>query len=77
VKGIVSPSRGNQNLPFQGRIFTNGATEDDAARDGFDDHRFYEMIRGHNSDVIFKQIDYEAHSKLFDQWLEKDDRQIY
>ena len=22
MKGIVSPSRGNQNLPFQGRIFT-------------------------------------------------------
>jgi hypothetical protein len=27
--------------------------------------------------VIFKQIDYETNSKLFDQWLEKDDRQIY
>ncbi len=54
-----------------------GATEEDAARGGFDDHRFYEMIRGHNHDVIFKQIDYEANSKLFDQWLEKDDRQIY
>ena len=54
-----------------------GATEKDAARGGFDDHRFYEMIRGHNHDVIFKQIDYEPNSKLFDQWLEKDDRQIY
>ncbi len=64
---------------FWARIGTvyYGATEDDAARGGFDDHRFYEMIRGHNSDVIFKQIDYEANSKLFDQWLEKDDRQIY
>ena len=54
-----------------------GATEEDAARGGFDDQRFYEMIRNHNSDVVLKQIDYEANSKLFTQWLEKEDRQIY
>ena len=64
---------------FWARISTvyYGTTEEDAARGGFDDHRFYEMIRGHNSDVIFKQIDYETNIKLFDHWLEKDDRQIY
>ncbi|MDA3947302.1 MAG: nucleoside deaminase [Helicobacteraceae bacterium] len=54
-----------------------GATEQDAARGGFDDHRFYEMLRGRNSDVILKQIDYKVNAKLFDQWLEKEDRQIY
>jgi guanine deaminase len=54
-----------------------GATEEDAARGGFDDQRFYQMIHNHNSDVVLKQIDEEANSKLFDQWLEKEDRQIY
>jgi len=54
-----------------------GATEHDAARGGFDDHRFYEMMRGKNNDIVFKQIDYEANAELIDQWLEKEDRQIY
>lgn len=54
-----------------------GATEEDAARGGFDDQRFYEMIRDHNNDVTLIQIDDEANSKLFDQWLEKEDHRIY
>jgi len=54
-----------------------GATEHDAAKGGFDDHRFYEMIRGQNHDLVLNQIDYEANARLFDQWLEKDDRQLY
>ena len=54
-----------------------GATEDDAARGGFDDRRFYEMIRGENSDVKLLQIDQEVNARLFDKWLEKDDRRIY
>ncbi|MEA3456157.1 MAG: nucleoside deaminase [Campylobacterota bacterium] len=64
---------------FWARIGTvyYGTTEHDAARGGFDDHRFYEMMRGENNDIVFKQIDYEANAKLFDQWLEKEDRQIY
>jgi len=64
---------------FWARIGTvyYGATERDAARGGFDDLRFYEMIRGQNHDVVLKQIDYEANAKLFDQWLEKEDRQMY
>jgi guanine deaminase len=64
---------------FWARIGTvyYGATEQDAARGGFDDLRFYEMIRGHNNDVIFKQVDQEVNARLFDQWLEKDDRQMY
>ncbi len=64
---------------FWARIGTvyYGATEHDAARGGFDDHRFYEMMRGQNHDVTLKQIDYEINAKLFDQWLENEDRQIY
>ncbi|WP_345976139.1 nucleoside deaminase [Sulfurimonas sp. HSL3-7] len=64
---------------FWARIGTvyYGATEFDAARGGFDDQRFYEMIRGQNHDVVLKQIDYEVNAKLFDQWLAKEDRQMY
>ncbi len=54
-----------------------GATEHDAARGGFDDHRIYEMIRGQNHDLALNQIDYEATARLFDLWLEKEDRQLY
>ena len=64
---------------FWARIGTvyYGTTQQDAARAGFDDQRFYEMIDGQNTDLTLKQIDYEANSKLFDMWLEKEDRQLY
>jgi guanine deaminase len=64
---------------FWARIGTvyYGATEHDAARGGFDDHRFYEMMRGQNHDVTLKQIDYEINARLFDKWLENEDRQVY
>ena len=64
---------------FWARIKTvyYGATEQDAAKGGFDDHRFYEMMRGDNEDVILTQIDHEENAKLFDLWLKKDDREIY
>ena len=35
------------------------------------------MIRGNNSDVNLKQIDHEVNAELFDQWLAKEDRQLY
>ncbi len=54
-----------------------GATESDAARAGFDDKRFYEMLNGQNSDVTLKQIDAKESAKLFDLWLQKSDREIY
>lgn len=54
-----------------------GATEQDAAKGGFDDHRFYEMMRGQSSDLVLKQIDYKATARLFDLWLEKEDRHLY
>ncbi len=54
-----------------------GATEDDAAKAGFDDKRFYKMLESKNQDLILKQIDKKESAKLFDIWLEKDDRELY
>jgi tRNA(Arg) A34 adenosine deaminase TadA len=54
-----------------------GATKEDAARGGFDDRRFYEMIRGDNRDVLLEQIDHAETAGLFDRWLKKEDRQMY
>jgi len=64
---------------FWARISTvyYGATEDDAARGGFDDKRFYEMMQGENQDVTLKQIDHKDNAKLFDTWLQKSDKKIY
>ena len=64
---------------FWARIQTvyYGATKDDAAHAGFDDSRFYGMLQGENMDVPMKQIDYVQSAKLFEKWIEKNDRQIY
>jgi len=64
---------------FWARIETvyYSATEEDAARGGFDDKRFYEMLSGKNSDLDLKQIDAKDGAKLFDLWLEKNDREMY
>ncbi len=64
---------------FWARISTvyYGADEEDAARGGFDDKRFYEMIRGNNSDVNLIELDAKESTKLFDMWLKKNDREIY
>lgn len=64
---------------FWARIKTvyYGTTELDAAKGGFDDARFYEMIKGRNNDVEFKQIDHEACAEIFAQWDAKEDKQIY
>ena len=59
------------------KIVYYGATEEDAASGGFDDHRFYEMMAGNNSDVALKQIDHMDNAKLFKLWNEKSDSQIY
>jgi guanine deaminase len=64
---------------FWARIKTvyYGATEDDAARAGFDDKVFYEMIEGKKTNITMKQIDHKPNSELFEQFLQKGDRQLY
>ena len=54
-----------------------GASKEDAAKGGFDDHYFYELMAGKNSDVVFKQIDHEKNAQLFTQWNEKSDAKTY
>ncbi len=54
-----------------------GTTKLDAAKGGFDDARFYEMIKWEKNGVVLNQIDYEACAKIFEQWNEKEDKQIY
>ncbi|EQB35399.1 hypothetical protein M947_08945 [Sulfurimonas hongkongensis] len=54
-----------------------GANEEDATYGGFDDKRFYEMIKGKNSDVKLIELDAKQNAKLFDMWLKKSDRKIY
>jgi len=64
---------------FWARIKTvyYGATEDDAARAGFDDKVFYEMIKGKKENLELIQLDYKLNSKLFDKFLQKSDHQVY
>ena len=64
---------------FWARIDTvyYGATELDAARGGFDDKRFYEMMDNKQGGITLKQIEQEQSAKLFDKWLEKEDRKVY
>ena len=64
---------------FWARIETvyYGTTKLDAAKGGFDDARFYEMIKRENNDVALKQIDYEECAEIFEQWNAKEDKQIY
>ncbi|MFA6190962.1 MAG: nucleoside deaminase [Sulfurimonas sp.] len=45
-----------------------GATKEDAARGGFDDERFYELIKGNDESLDLQQIDHEENAKLFDIW---------
>ena len=54
-----------------------GTTKLDAAKGGFNDARFYEMIKGGNNDVVLKQIDHDACAEIFEQWDAKEDKQIY
>ncbi len=64
---------------FWARISTvyYGATEDDAARGGFDDKIFYEMIKRKNRYSILHQIDYRKNAELFDRWNNKNHKKIY
>jgi guanine deaminase len=64
---------------FWARISTvyYGATDRDAAKAGFDDKRFYEMLKDKKSGLVLKQIDEKESTELFDLWLQKSDRKMY
>jgi tRNA(Arg) A34 adenosine deaminase TadA len=54
-----------------------GATEEDAAKGGFDDLRFYEMLQGKSEGLTLTQIDQKESASLFDVWNEKKDKVSY
>ena len=64
---------------FWSRIKTvyYGASEDDAARGGFDDKKFYEILEDKHKALKLKQIDHEPNAHLFSLWREKEDRTLY
>ena len=54
-----------------------GATEEDAARGGFDDLNFYENLKGESKGLKLEQIDHQKNASLFDTWNQKENRQLY
>ena len=54
-----------------------GATDIDAARGGFDDNYFYDVLRGNVQFLKLQQIDHEENAKLFDIWNKKEDKKLY
>jgi tRNA(Arg) A34 adenosine deaminase TadA len=54
-----------------------GATDNDAARGGFNDKIFYEMIKEKNRYSILHQIDRKVNAELFDKWSKKNNKNMY
>ncbi len=54
-----------------------GATQEDAAKGGFDDDRFYDILENRSDELKLQQMDQKENSSLFDSWLLKSDRKIY
>jgi len=50
---------------------------DDAAKGGFDDRVFYEMIRNPEASLDLRPIDVEKGKELFSKWQAKEDRKLY
>jgi len=50
---------------------------EDAAKGGFDDRVFYEMIRHPETALDLRPIDAENGKELFAKWQEKEDRLLY
>ena len=64
---------------FWARISTiyYGASKEDAAKGGFDDAKFYDMLSGKRDGIKFERLDAKESAKLFDLWNQKGDAQIY
>ncbi|WP_406661920.1 nucleoside deaminase [Methanolobus sp. ZRKC3] len=56
-----------------------GTDKDEVSSVGFDDSRFYEIIRGHIADpeLSFVLVEKEGCLKLLDEWDKKPDKQMY
>lgn len=54
-----------------------GASMEEAARGGFDDERFYDLLRTPETALDLRPIDTEEAAELFTQWLAKEDRRLY
>jgi guanine deaminase len=49
-----------------------GASEEDAAKGGFDDAHFYALLKNRNKGLHLKQIDHTINAQLFDLWKDGD-----
>jgi guanine deaminase len=54
-----------------------GATMEDAAIGGFDDSKFYTMIRNPEQALNLRPLDVEKTKKLFEKWNKKEEKQLY
>ena len=54
-----------------------GATMEDSAIGGFDDTKFYTMIRNPEQALDLRPLDVEKTKKLFEKWNEKSKRTVY
>ena len=54
-----------------------GASMEEAAKGGFDDERFYDLLRTPGTALDLRPLDTEKAGELFTQWLAKEDRRLY
>ena len=54
-----------------------GATQEDAAKAGFDDLHFYELLNTKDKGLALQQIDHKINTSLFDLWNKKENRVLY
>ncbi len=54
-----------------------GTSEDEVASIGFDDKRFYEIIRGEKEGLELIQIEHEESLRLLHAWQKKEDKRVY
>ena len=54
-----------------------GATKEDAAKGGFDDAVFYDVLAKKTKKFAMIQLDHEKNAYLFDLWNQKEDKQLY